>query len=99
MFKTIRERIPFQAQYATKRIVPATQTARTAATAGNPRKVDLVGSAETLKNVMKGKCEARKTAVICQALVPLAPQVNVSPAEIYQCQMLLIIQVHEQNQR
>ena len=71
MFETIRERIPFQAQYATKRIVPATQTARTAATAGNPRKMDLVGSAETLKNVMKGKCEAKKTAVSTPSPSPI----------------------------
>jgi hypothetical protein len=42
MFETIRERIPFQAQYATKRIVPATQTARTAAMAGNPRNVKVI---------------------------------------------------------
>ena len=72
MFETIRERIPFQAQYATKRIVPATQTARTAATAGNPRKMDLVGSAETLKNVMKGKCEAKKTAVSTPSPSPIS---------------------------
>jgi hypothetical protein len=64
IFKTRRERVPFQAQYDTTGIVPATQTARTATTAGNPRKVDLVGSVETLKNVMKGKCAARKTEVI-----------------------------------